>query len=112
MEITYIGNIIEGIFWLGVSMFFFVPAMKRPERNRLFCITGGVVFVVFGLSDFYEAHTGAWYRPWWLILWNVACVGGIVVVLLWYARICGSISAAIDSMKKPIRLRRSKNVES
>ena len=70
-EFVSTGNIIEGCFWLGVSVFFWVPAFRRGEKNRGFCFYGAAVFVCSACSDFYEAHTGAWWQPWWLILWNM-----------------------------------------
>ncbi|MCP4708286.1 MAG: hypothetical protein GY869_06655, partial [Planctomycetes bacterium] len=70
MEIVYYGNIIEGAFWVLLSLFFWIPACRRGERHRWFCVFGGAVLVLFGGSDFYEAHTGAWWKPWWLMVWN------------------------------------------
>ena len=37
-------------------------------------------FFAFGISDFVEIHTGAWYRPWWLLAWKATCVAGFPVV--------------------------------
>ena len=102
MEIVYYGNIIEGIFWIGVSLIFFLSACKRREQHRLFCIYGGVVFVVFACSDFYEAQTGAWWEPWWLILWNAGCCLGIGGIIFWYVKINGSWAATMAKLRQPV----------
>lgn len=44
MEIERIGNIIEGFFWIAISLIFWLPALRRRERQRGFCLTGGLVF--------------------------------------------------------------------
>ena len=111
MEIVYYGNIIEGIFWIGVSLIFFLSACKRRERHRLFCIYGGMVFVVFACSDFYEAQTGAWWEPWWLILWNAGCCLGIGGIIVWYVKINGSWAATMTKLRQPVFRRKSSKQE-
>ena len=100
MELTYTGNMIEGVFWVVFSLPFWWGLLRKGERRRRFCLFGAVVFVVFGGSDFYEAQTGAWYKPWWLIVWNGACIAGIVVVIVWYIRIYGSVRQAWRALSK------------
>ena len=39
----------------------------------------------FGISDFIEARTGAWYRPPGLLLWKAACVAALLHCLFRYA---------------------------
>ena len=106
MEIVRTGNIIEGFFWLGVSLFFLVPALRPKEKNRLFCLFGAMVFILFGCSDFYEAQTGAWWKPWWLILWNAGCVLGIVTIVLWYIKIFGSVKTVLKKWQVPVTFKR------
>jgi len=43
-----------------------------------------VNFTVFGFSDFVEAATGAWWRPWPLALWKGTCVAVMFVQLMLY----------------------------
>lgn len=38
--------------------------------------------VMFGLSDVVEVRTGAWYQPWWLLVWKGVCLATIVAVLV------------------------------
>ena len=111
MEIVRTGNIIEGFFWLLVSLFFLAPALRPKEKNRWFCLYGAAIFIIFAGSDFYEAQTGAWWEPWWLILWNAGCVAGIILMVLWYVKINGSVAATLEKLRRPI-LSRRKNSQS
>ena len=108
MEIVTYGNIIEGIFWIANSLFFWVPACRRQQKQRLSCLTGGAILVLFGGSDFYEAHSGAWWKLWWLILWNVACVSGFGVIIFWYVRIHGSVKEALKKFNRSLFSKHSK----
>ena len=108
-EFVSTGNIIEGCFWLGVSVFFWVPAFRRGEKNRGFCFYGAAVFVCSACSDFYEAHTGAWWQPWWLILWNMGHFLGLVGMIVWYARIRGSFSKVISELRRQVKSDNSTN---
>ena len=66
------GNLIEGILWIAIGLCFTV-ALLRPKRRRAKLIAAAN-FIVFGCSDFVEYQTGAWWRPWWLMLWKGTCV--------------------------------------
>jgi len=74
-------NLIEGFFWIALAAWFvtrlFVEAAHR--RDNLLLAVG---LLLFGLSDFVEIHTGAWWRPWWLLVWKGLCLVALVV-LLW-----------------------------
>jgi len=78
------GNLIEGVFWIVVGACFAI-AMVRGSGGRTKLIAA-VNFVLFGCSDFVEHQTGAWYRPWWLLLWKAACVAVMVSQLVVYIR--------------------------
>jgi len=105
MDVGFVfwGNMIEGAFWAGVSLFFFVPALRRREEHRAFCVSAGIVFLVWGGSDFCEAYTGAWWRPWWLMVWNGLCLAGCVGIGVWYAKLHSPLRAHLRSLK-PLRL--------
>ncbi len=45
-----------------------------------------VSFILFGLTDFVEMRTGAWWHPWWLLAWKGGCVAVMVGLLLTYRR--------------------------
>lgn len=68
------GNAVEAALWILIGAVFAVFAMKgsATPRRRMYSIAG--VFVLFGLSDVVEIQTGAWWNPWWLLVWKAACV--------------------------------------
>ena len=65
-------NLIEGTFWICLGAGFLVSVVW-PGSRRHKLITA-VTLAVFGVSDFVEMTTGAWWRPWWLFPWKAACV--------------------------------------
>jgi len=91
MGAVYYYNIFEGFLWLGFAAVFFVPAVRRGEKHGLFGVRGGLAFVWLSLSEFHEAHTGAW--------WGVTRAGdcGIMVALERAWRSLGCASAREES---------------
>jgi hypothetical protein len=77
-----IANYAEAGLWTIVAAVFGVLAVKRPHPLRRRCIRAAAVFFLFGLSDIVEVHTGAWWRPWWLLIWKTSCVLAMMW-LLW-----------------------------
>jgi hypothetical protein len=72
-----LGNYLEGAFWTTVGVILFLCGRKaKPDFKRL-SIWASVLFVLFGISDFVEAQTGAWWRPWWLLIWKGLCIAGL-----------------------------------
>jgi hypothetical protein len=71
-------NLIEAALWLGLGAAVFSGAWKSTGavRRNAWAAAGGLA--VFAASDWIEAETGAWWRPWWLLVVKAACV----VVLL------------------------------
>ncbi len=74
-----IGNYIEGVFWTIVGIVLAIAGQRANSAYRGLSIAASGTFVVFGLSDFVEAQTGAWWRPLWLLGWKASCI----VVLAW-----------------------------
>jgi hypothetical protein len=69
-----LGNYIEAGFWMAVGLILGVTALVGRPLYRRLSLLAAVVFVLFGLSDLVEAQTGAWWRPFWLLLWKGACI--------------------------------------
>ena len=74
-------NLVEGILWIGIGLGFAV-ALWRGRADNALKAAACRLFIAFGISDFVEIHTGAWYKPWWLLAWKAACVCGLLVVLV------------------------------
>jgi hypothetical protein len=81
-----LSNYIEAAFWTTVAIGFALAASRRAGLARRECLIAAVTFLLFGLSDVVEAHTGAWYDPWWLLLWKALCLLSIARSLIVYVR--------------------------
>jgi len=74
-----IGNYIEGVFWTIVGIVLVIAGQRANRTYRVLSIVASSVLIVFGISDFVEAQTGAWWRPLWLLGWKALCL----LVLTW-----------------------------
>ena len=83
-EFARLSNQIEAGFWMFIGLCFVVALLRPAMRRAKFLAAAN--FFVFGGSDLVEAHTGAWWRPWWLLVWKVACVAVMVAQWVMYAR--------------------------
>ncbi|TWT45832.1 hypothetical protein RAS1_22670 [Phycisphaerae bacterium RAS1] len=71
----------EAVLWWLIALGLAVAGSTRsPIRARAWLAAG--VFAAFGASDIVETHTGAWWRPWWLLVWKGGCVAAMAG-LLW-----------------------------
>jgi len=68
------GNWLEAGLWLGVSLILLGKALKARTDVRRVLLTLAAAFLVFGISDVIESQTGAWWRPWWLLLLKGGCI--------------------------------------
>ena len=78
-------NLTEGFFWLLIAAVL-LSASWRKQQFRRYLIIAALLFILFGVSDFVEVHTGVWWRPWWLFVWNAACLIGLLVDYYWYRK--------------------------
>ncbi len=74
-------NYVEAALWIAIGLTFVVFAVQR--RSESFAPgLAAVVFVAFGFSDIVEVRTGAWWRPWWMLVWKVGCVAAMLALLI------------------------------
>ena len=78
-------NLCEGILWISLAVGF-VLVWWRKRRNTDLMVTSGLLFTMFGISDFVEIKTGAWYKPWWLLVWKASTLLGLVVVFVLFRK--------------------------
>ena len=83
MDALAIFNSFEAVFWMAIGVWVFRKSRFSHERQRLGLIAS-VWFVLFGISDIFEVFTGAWWRPWSLLLFKATCVTALIT--------CGMIS--------------------
>jgi hypothetical protein len=81
-----IANHIEAAFWALIGLAFAVRGALVRDAQRASCFWTAGVFLAFGLSDVVEAWSGAWWRPWWLLVWKGGCLGVMVVLFVGYQR--------------------------
>jgi hypothetical protein len=67
-------NVFEVVWWTGCGVVVLVKTLRAGNvpRGRGYFVAA--TFVLFGLSDVVELQTGAWWRPWWLLVWKAACI--------------------------------------
>jgi hypothetical protein len=85
LHVFEIFNFLEALLWISIGVGFLV-VLWRNGRNADLQLFGLVLFVTFGISDFVEIHTGAWFRPWWLLAWKAADLAGIAALYLLHRR--------------------------
>jgi hypothetical protein len=73
-DLLQTGNYLEAGLWMVIAATFALWAARRPGAIRRRCVVAAAAFFLFGLSDVVEVHTGAWWRPWWLLVWKASCV--------------------------------------
>ena len=84
-------NFFEALFWIAIAAGFGVTYWRKRQNGDLM-LAAGLLLFEFGLSDFVEMQTGAWYRPWWLCVWKTA-----TVIALWPYSCC---SAGVDPFRR------------
>ena len=81
------GNLVEAGFWVVFGLILATTASRQLPAYRKLGAAACVVSILFGLSDLVEAGTGAWWRPWWLLVWKGFCVTGLVLCFLRYRQL-------------------------
>lgn len=78
-------NLCEGCLWLVIAVIIAWRLRRRVGAAKMDWLLPPT-FVVFGISDFIEARTGAFWVPWWLLVVKTACVVVFVAVGIRYRR--------------------------
>jgi hypothetical protein len=86
LNIEGLANLIECPFWIVVAWVIFFAGLRTSRRGAGYSLAVAPVLVVFGLSDFVESGTGAWWSPWWLFLWKAGCVILLALIVIGYYR--------------------------
>lgn len=80
------GNYLEAALWIAVALAFTIVALRRRSPVRQHCFVAAVTFAAFGISDIVEVQTGAWWRPWWLLVWKGVCLFVFAALLRQHVR--------------------------
>ena len=74
-----VANYVEAAVWVGMAGWCAMRGV-RSRSGRMGVLAAALV--IFGLSDVVEVRTGAWSRPWWLLVWTGVCLVTIVAMLV------------------------------
>lgn len=82
-------NYIESALWFTIALGLLVQSFKLGKSDAYFkiCIIASVAFVAFGVSDIIEAQTGAWWRPFSLLVLKASCVLTFVLCFIKYKKL-------------------------
>ncbi len=85
-------NYIESVLWFIIAMGLLVHSFKLGKSDAYFkiCLIASVAFVAFGVSDIIEAQTGAWWRPFSLLVLKASCVVTFVLCFFKYKKLQGA----------------------
>ena len=77
-------NYIESILWFTISICLLVKSFQLGKLSVYFpiCVIASLAFVAFGVSDIIEAQTGAWWKPFGLLVLKAGCVVTFVVCFI------------------------------
>ncbi len=82
-------NLVEAVFWILCGLGVVWSGVWGDVKYRLVFGLGAVLLILFGVSDWVEMGTGAWWRPWWLLVWKGGCLAGFWVLIVWYRKLKG-----------------------
>jgi hypothetical protein len=100
------GNQTEALLWLLFAVGFAWYALRQSGARRRRCVVTCIAFFFFAVSDLVEIRTGAWWRPWWLLVWKLACVATMFWLLIQEFRPRGAADQnAADTGEPPGALR-------
>ena len=81
-----LSNRIEAAFWIAIAIALLLRSIRLTALAKRDARLAACAFAIFGASDLVEATTGAWWRPWWLLLWKGACLLAFLIVLKRYLK--------------------------
>ncbi len=84
-----VGNYVEAGLWVAIGIAFAVHFFIGKDRSNKISLVAFVTFIAFGLSDVVEVSTGAWWRPWWLLVWKGMCVVSMLRLFLHWRKRAG-----------------------
>ena len=80
-------NLWEGINWFVLGIFFLSLPKIIPGKYRRIALSASFALILFGISDFIEIRTGAYWIHRELLVLKILCLAGFVFSLLWFAKV-------------------------
>ncbi len=72
-------NYVEAALWGVIGVGFILYAVSKSGGRTSFI--AAIAFLLFAFSDVIETRTGAWWRPWWLLVLKGTCVATFAMLL-------------------------------
>ena len=85
LDIDQIFNFFEALLWISISLVLAYRSARNGEFRTLL-LGASLSFFIFGVSDFIEMQSGAWYTPLTLFALKGACVISFVIHLVIYSK--------------------------
>ena len=82
VNIASIFNYCEAVLWFSIALIIFLRRKNANVKLTKLAMLLSISFFFFGISDLIEANTGAWWRPWWLLVLKALCI--LSFVTCWY----------------------------
>lgn len=73
MTYTQLYNAFEVLLWSLFALECVRRAVLRKSRP-VPSVIAAAAFALFAVSDWIEISTGAWWRPWWLLVMKGTCI--------------------------------------
>ena len=82
-------NYVEAGIWFLFTLVLLIGVFKQGKHSPYFrnLIIASFFFLLFGISDIIEAHTGAWWKPLWLLILKGICLIAFVGCAYQYNKI-------------------------
>ena len=79
-------NYCEAVFWVFVSLVVLIAAVKASRQVKRIAYVAVPTLFLFGVSDIIEVYTGAWWRPFRLLIWKSLCIAILLICVFFYWR--------------------------
>jgi hypothetical protein len=81
-----IANYAEAGLWTIIGLVLLFASLRLTGQPRRHSLIAAATFISFGASDLVEVQSGAWWRPWWLLIWKASCLAVFGWLLVAQAR--------------------------
>ncbi|HEU5116177.1 MAG TPA: hypothetical protein VFT74_05815 [Isosphaeraceae bacterium] len=83
MDFVFWYNVIEAVLWTGFALLTASFGHRLKGLTLRLRIAFALAFLAFGLSDALETRTGAWWRPFSLLVFKGLCLTALVLCSAW-----------------------------
>lgn len=89
MNASELVNWVEVFFWPALGLGCLAHAARRHPGTDPLTWLLGAAFIIFGISDYLELRTGAWWRPPALLVLKAGCIAVFLAAAIRWRRRTG-----------------------